>query len=124
MYTLISIILNHIIVITTIITMPPPPSPESLDSAQQRTLQLAVLGAEQGGVALTGEKKTVFNGLTVELSQLGLRISNNVLDATKAYTKRVDDPEVVRGVLTDGLCLGEVVTGVFLCSLSTCRARS
>jgi oligopeptidase A len=48
-------------------------------------------------VELDDADRARYNALVVELSQLSSQFSNNVLDATKAFSLRIDDPAVMQG---------------------------
>ncbi|HCS55389.1 M3 family metallopeptidase [Rubinisphaera sp.] len=70
---------------------------ESLSSARKRIIEQRLLSAELSGVALPDELKEKFNEMTHELSKLGNKFSNNVLDATNAYELIVTDPADAEG---------------------------
>ncbi|MGL6283575.1 MAG: M3 family metallopeptidase, partial [Microcoleaceae cyanobacterium] len=59
---------------------------ETLQPAQKRIIERAIQDAELSGVALEGEQKEKFNTIELELAELCNKFSNNVLDATKAYS--------------------------------------
>ncbi len=63
-----------------------------LDEAQQRIIDAKLLEAELAGIALTGKSRERFNEIAEELSELSTRFSNNVLDATKAWSLTLTDP--------------------------------
>lgn len=70
------------------------PSFSSLSPARQRIVESKLLDAKLSGFGLEGEKKERFNAIQQELSELSTRFSNNVLDATKAWSlvlHRADD---------------------------------
>jgi len=69
-----------------------------LDGAQQRIIEQKLLDAELAGIALTGDKQKRFNEIARDLSQLGTKFSNNVLDATKAYSLTIIDPADAEGL--------------------------
>jgi oligopeptidase A len=65
-----------------------------LSPARQRIVESKLLDAKLSGFGLEGEKKERFNAIQQELSELSTRFSNNVLDATKAWSlvlHRADD---------------------------------
>jgi oligopeptidase A len=64
----------------------------ALDEAQRRLAESHVRSARLAGVALSGDAKTRFNALQVELSALSSKFSDNILDATKAYSLTLTDP--------------------------------
>lgn len=59
----------------------------SWSEARRRAVELELRDFALGGVALQGEAKARFNEIQQELSKLGTRFSNNLLDATKAFKK-------------------------------------
>lgn len=69
-----------------------------LDEAQQRIIDKKILGAELSGIALAGESQERFNEIEKELSQLQTDFSNNVLDATRAYSLVITDPADAEGL--------------------------
>ena len=71
---------------------------ETLDPAQQRIVTAAIRDAELSGVGLSGEAKTKFNEIQMELAELSTTFSNNVLDATKLFTMTLTDPAEVAGL--------------------------
>lgn len=70
----------------------------SLDEAQRRIIDRRVLDAELAGIGLPDDQRQIFNKIAEELSQLGTTFSNNVLDATKAWSLTLDDPRDVEGM--------------------------
>jgi oligopeptidase A len=75
-------------------------SPEfaSFDVAQQRIITAAIRDMELSGVGLTGAPKQRFNEIQLELAELSNKFSNNVLDATKAYSLILTKPEEIAGL--------------------------
>lgn len=69
-----------------------------LDAAQQRIITKRVQAAELAGVALKGKAKDRFNEIEQELSRLATVFSNNVLDATKAFSLILTQPDEVKGL--------------------------
>ena len=70
----------------------------SLESAQQRIVESAIRDAELSGVGLTGEARQKFNRIQEELADLSTRFSNNVLDATQAFSLTLTDKHDVEGL--------------------------
>jgi len=70
----------------------------TLSEAQQRIVEAEIRDAELSGVALTGANKERFNEIQQTLAQLSTNFSNNVLDATKAFSVRLTKPEEVDGL--------------------------
>ncbi len=75
-------------------------SPEfaTFDVAQQRIVIAAIRQMELAGVGLTGAPKEKFNEIQLALAELSTKFSNNVLDATKAYSLTLTKPEEVTGL--------------------------
>jgi oligopeptidase A len=76
-----------------------------LSEAQQRIVEAEIRDAELSGVALTGPSKERFNVIQQTLAQLSTNFSNNVLDATKAFSVRLTKPEEVDGLPASALGL-------------------
>jgi oligopeptidase A len=70
---------------------------EGLDEGQHRIVESLIREARHAGVALDGEAKERFNEIQQELAQLSTRFSNNVLDATNAYSLTLTDPAEMEG---------------------------
>ncbi|TCO75953.1 oligopeptidase A [Chromatocurvus halotolerans] len=66
----------------------------SLSPAQQRSVEIALRDFRLAGVALAPEKKRDYAELRQRLSRLGARFSENVLDATDAWSKAVTEKEL------------------------------
>ncbi len=71
---------------------------ETLDSAQKRIVEAAIRDAELSGVGLTGEKRDRFNAIQLELAELSTKFGNHILDATKAFSLTLTEPEDVEGL--------------------------
>ncbi|PAX60301.1 M3 family metallopeptidase [Brunnivagina elsteri] len=69
-----------------------------LEPAQQRIVDSAIRDAELSGVGLQGEAKERFNAIQMELAELSTKFSNNVLDATKAFTLKLTSKEEIAGL--------------------------
>ena len=80
-------------------------SSEQLDSGQMRAVESAMRDAELGGVALEGAQKERFNQIKQRLAELSTRFSNNVLDATAAWSMTITDPEELDGMPPSALAL-------------------
>jgi oligopeptidase A len=68
------------------------------EPAQQRIIAAAIRDMELSGVGLTGETKQRFNDIQLALAELANKFSNNVLDATKAYSLTLTKPEEIAGL--------------------------
>jgi len=69
-----------------------------LDSAQQKSLENSLKGFRLSGVDLPEEKKQKFATISKELSTLTSKYSDNVLDATNAWTKQIKDVSELAGL--------------------------
>ena len=70
----------------------------SLEPAQQRIVEAAIRNAELSGVGLEGETRERFNAIQLELAELSTKFSNNVLDATKAFSMTLTSKDEVDGL--------------------------
>ncbi len=75
-------------------------SPEfvTFDIAQQRIIVAAIRSMELSGVGLDGAPKQRFNEIKSALAEISTKFSNNVLDATKAYSLTLTKPEEIAGL--------------------------
>jgi oligopeptidase A len=64
-----------------------------LAPAEQRVVEAGIRDAELSGVALVGEKKARFEQVALELAELSTKFTNNVLDATKAFSMELSKDE-------------------------------
>ena len=80
---------------------------ENLDEGQRKVLDNALRDFHLSGVDLTADKKRRFKEISQELSSLTSRFSENVLDATNAWTKLIDDVDVLAGLPDSALDLAK-----------------
>jgi oligopeptidase A len=78
---------------------------EELAPAQRRVLENSLTSMRLSGVGLEGEAKEAFNAHRVALAELSTKFSNNVLDATKAYSLLVTERAQVEGLPDSTLAL-------------------
>jgi oligopeptidase A len=71
---------------------------EKLDPTQRRIVEAALRDMELAGVGLVGESKERFNTIQLELAELANKFSNNVLDATKAFSLTLTTAEDIAGL--------------------------
>ena len=76
-----------------------------LDDAQRKVLDNALRDFHLSGVDLPAAEKERFKQISQELSQLTSSFSENVLDATNAWSKCVDDVEALAGLPQSALDL-------------------
>ncbi|WP_404344424.1 oligopeptidase A [Vreelandella venusta] len=70
----------------------------TLTGAQQRTVDNALRDFRLAGVDLPADKKARYGEIQSRLSTLSNQFSNNVLDATQAWHKDIQDREALAGV--------------------------
>jgi len=70
----------------------------TLTAAQQRTVDNALRDFRLAGVDLPADKKARYGEIQSRLSTLSNQFSNNVLDATQAWHKDIQDREALAGV--------------------------
>jgi oligopeptidase A len=70
----------------------------SLSPARRRIVDSKLMDARLSGFGLEGEKLERFNAIQQELSDLATRFSNNVLDATKAWSLTLTNSADVDGL--------------------------
>jgi oligopeptidase A len=71
---------------------------DGLEPAQKRIVEAALRDAQLSGIGLEGEQKERFNAIQLELAGLATKFSNHVLDATKAFSITLTNPEEVDGL--------------------------
>jgi oligopeptidase A len=78
---------------------------DELDEAQKRIVASSLQSMQLSGVGLEGEAKEQFNANQMKLAELSTMYSNNLLDATKAYSMKLTDPAQVKGLPPSALAL-------------------
>lgn len=71
---------------------------QNLSAARRKVLKDYLLEFRLAGVDLEDKKKKKFAALEAKLSDLATKFSNNVLDSTMAWSKHVEDLEVLKGL--------------------------
>ncbi len=74
------------------------PEWKKLDATQHRIVESSIRDAELSGVGLEGDARERFQDIERELAELSTRFSNNVIDATKAWSMTLTKPEEVEGL--------------------------
>ena len=69
-----------------------------LDDAQRKSIEDSIKGFKLSGVDLDDEKKQRYGDISSELSTVTSQYSDNVLDATNAWTKQLDDKSALKGL--------------------------
>jgi oligopeptidase A len=77
----------------------------ALDDSQRKVLDNALLDFHLSGVDLPEQKKARFKAISQELSALTSDYSDKVLDATNAWSKRIDDVAELAGLPDSALDL-------------------
>jgi oligopeptidase A len=69
-----------------------------LSQAQQKSITDALQSFELSGIGLPAEQQRRYGEISKRLSELSSQFSNNVLDATMAWTKHITDVEQLKGL--------------------------
>jgi len=78
---------------------------EHLNPAQRKLLENVLRDFHLSGVDLPTDKKARFKSISQELSQLTTKYSENLLDATNAWSKRIEDEAELAGLPDSALAL-------------------
>lgn len=70
----------------------------ALSPTQKRIVDSMLRDAQHTGVGLEGKEREAFNQIQRELAESSTQFSNNVLDATKAFSLTLTTPEEVEGL--------------------------
>jgi oligopeptidase A len=70
----------------------------SLNASQRKLLENALRDFRLAGVSLPHERKVRFRGTMERLATVQAKFDENVLDATQAFAKQVDDKDVLAGL--------------------------
>ncbi|MBD3172453.1 M3 family peptidase [Candidatus Bathyarchaeota archaeon] len=73
------------------------PEWKELDETKRRVIDLKLRDAKLAGVGLAGQDKERFNEISTELSRLGTKFMNNVLDSTKDYEFIITEDKDIEG---------------------------
>ena len=76
---------------------------ERLDPTQIKLLENALRDFRLAGVDLPAERKTRYREVMQRLAQLGTKFSENVLDASRAYTRAVTDGAELAGLPSNAI---------------------
>jgi len=71
---------------------------EDLPQAKKQMLKHTLRGFRLSGIDLSTEQQAEFKAIKSELSSLTTKFSNNVLDATKGWSKHLEDVEALAGL--------------------------
>jgi oligopeptidase A len=70
----------------------------TLDEGQLRVVTALVRDMERAGIGLKGAERARFNAIQMELAELGTRFSNNLLDATRAWSLELTERAQIEGL--------------------------
>lgn len=70
----------------------------TLNTAQQKVVKNAIRDFELSGVALPSDKKQQYADIAAQLSDLSSKFSNNLMDATLAFSMHITDKEELSGL--------------------------
>ncbi|MCK9456870.1 MAG: M3 family metallopeptidase [Candidatus Riflebacteria bacterium] len=73
------------------------PEYERLTSSKQRIIDKQILSAEKSGIGLNDADRKRFNEIIKRLNEASSKFTNNVLDATKAYSLTITEQEETDG---------------------------
>jgi oligopeptidase A len=79
----------------------------SLNTAQRKAVDNALRDFRLAGVDLAEEKKQRYMAIQQELSALTARFSENVLDATQAWTRLIDDEARLAGLPASAIAMAQ-----------------
>ncbi|WP_281561149.1 oligopeptidase A [Thalassomonas sp. RHCl1] len=71
---------------------------QQLDTAQRKVIDNALRDFKLSGIALNEEDKKRYGEISTQLSELGSKFSNNVLDATHAFDVLITDEKELAGL--------------------------
>ncbi len=77
------------------------------DTAQKKIISNALRDFRLSGIDLAPEKQQQFKTVKQALSKLSSSYSDNVLDATQAWNKHIEDPELVKGIPDSALAVAK-----------------
>jgi len=69
-----------------------------LSPVQKKAVENALLSFKLSGIALDEKNRDLFSKIQMELSQLGNKFQENVLDATQGWSKHITDIEALAGL--------------------------
>ncbi|MBF0784818.1 oligopeptidase A [Muribacter muris] len=80
------------------LTLKASPEFQQYDLAQQKAIDDVLLDFRLSGISLPEDKRADYAKIMQTLSELGSKFSNNVLDATAKWEKRIQDPAELAGL--------------------------
>lgn len=82
---------------------------EQLDTAQQKVITNALRDFTLSGIALNDEDKARYGDIVTRLSELSSNFSNNVLDATEAFSVTITDASELTGLPDSALAAAQAI---------------
>lgn len=79
----------------------------SLDEAQQKIITNALRDFHLSGIDLADDKKKRFREIRQQLSKLTSKYEENILDATQAWSKHIDDKKCLAGLPESALAMAK-----------------
>ncbi|WP_028117189.1 oligopeptidase A [Ferrimonas senticii] len=79
----------------------------ALTGAQQKVITDSLRDFELSGIGLDDEKQKRYGEIVSRLSDLSSQFANNVLDATNAWTKQIDDVAALKGLPSYAIAAAE-----------------
>jgi oligopeptidase A len=79
----------------------------SLDIAQKKTIHNALRDFRLSGIELNEKDKKRFKEINLELSRLSSKFEENLLDATNAWNKHIEDKTLLKGLPETALMLAQ-----------------
>lgn len=76
---------------------------QDLSEARRKVIDNELRDFRLGGAELSAEQKPRFMAIQEELASLSAKFEENLLDATNAWTKRIEDAEMLAGVPEDAM---------------------
>jgi len=80
---------------------------DHLETAQKKTIDNALRDFRLSGIELSKQGKLRYGEVQKRLAELGSQFSDNVLDATQAWSKLVEDTRELRGLPESAISLAE-----------------
>jgi len=82
---------------------------ETLDTAQQKVITNALRDFKLSGIALNDDDKKCYGEIVTRLSELSSSFSNNVLDATHAFSVTINDEKDLLGLPDSALAAAKAL---------------
>ncbi len=80
---------------------------QAFDPAQKRIIANTLRDFRLSGIALEADKQARYKEIALELSKLSSKYEENVLDATQAWSKHIENPDELSGLPESALTLAQ-----------------